>query len=293
MQTEIREAYITAGTIAGNARRLAASLTEQDTSFSNIAEQVETYIREQGAQPAFPVNISINSQAAHYTPLRQDTSTVAAEDVIKIDVGAHIDGYIADTAITINLNNNYEPLLTTATQALESAIQYCQPGITVQELSKQIHTTIHAAGYQPIRNLGGHSLERYVTHAGLFIPNIQTDTQQQLEEGMVVAIEPFATDGAGFVKEGKGGNIYLYEGGTVRGKMERQLLSTIKQNYGSLPFTSRWLPGSYNRMRLALSRLAQHNLVHHYPVLKEAGDGMVSQAEHTVLVEEKPVVITQ
>lgn len=293
MDEKIMNNYIKAGKIASKARDFARKIVREGKKYIEIAEDIENFISKEGGNPAFPVNISVNDIAAHYTPLRSDNSIVKEEDLIKIDIGVHIEGCIADTAISINLNNNYDKLIESSEEALNEILSVIKPGIEIGKIGNLIQKKINSYGFLPVRNLGGHTLEIYLQHAGIFIPNIATDNKTRLEEDMVFAIEPFSTNGSGFVKEGTGGNIYKYEGGNARGFHERKILNTIIQNYRTLPFTPRWLNISENQAKLILSRLTMQKILHHYPILRESGKGMVSQAEHTVIMKDNPIIITE
>ena len=89
-----------AGRIASRARDLGVTLVVPGARRRDVADRIEAFIRSQGAQPAFPTNLSRNDEAAHYTPSPEDTATFETRDLVKVDVGAHLDGAIAYTAAT-------------------------------------------------------------------------------------------------------------------------------------------------------------------------------------------------
>lgn len=291
MDEDIRDKYIEAGRITAKAREHARDIAEEGVALERIAEAAEDLIRDEGAQPAFPVNLSVNEEAAHYTPTEGDDRALQAGDILKIDLGAHIDGYIGDTAVTVDLGDHDE-LTRAARDALEAALEMAEAGTNVGEIGNTIQSTINEAGFRPIRNLGGHGLDQYVQHSGERIPNAATNTDTTLEPGNAYAIEPFATDGAGKVDDGGPGNIYKYEGGSVRDRTARKVLGQVKDRYQTLPFTSRWFDISKGRKKLAFRTLVQGGVVHSYDVLKEVDGGMVSQAEHTIVVLEDEVIVT-
>ncbi|MFB6159066.1 MAG: type II methionyl aminopeptidase [Candidatus Nanohalobium sp.] len=281
MEDEVKRRYIEAGEAVQKARKKAREVTEPGKNLKQIAEEVEAMIRNEGLEPAFPVNLSLNDAAAHYTPSRGEERKVESSDVVKIDIGAHSDGYIADTALTVNSDGDYGEMIEANREVLEKALEFIEPGVTVGELGTYIQNQVPEK-YSVVRNLTGHSLGKYSQHAGLSIPNISNADNTVLEEGDAVAIEPFLTTGAGKIKEGKKGNIYIHRNGNPRGKTGRKLLKRIKEFKG-LPFTSRWLDLDARR-KMALKKLVQSGAVKHYPVLRELDGGTVTQAEHTVLV---------
>ena len=281
MDNQVKQNYIEAGEVVQKARKKARKVAVEEANFKDIAEEIESLIREEGLEPAFPVNLSVNDEAAHYSPGNSEKRVLNASDVLKIDIGVHSEGYIADTALTVNPSGKHSEMIETNQEVLEAALEFIEPGKTVGELGTYIHNQVPGE-YSVVRNLTGHSLDKFTQHAGLSIPNIRNSDRTVFEEGDAVAIEPFLTTGSGKIKEGKKGNIYLHQGGNVRGRAGRKLLKKIK-NYNGLPFSSRWLDMS-GREKMALKKLVQGGAVKHYPVLKEVDGGVVSQAEHTVLV---------
>jgi len=271
-----------AGEILKKTKEEAIKLIKPGVKLIEVAEFVEKKIVELGALPAFPCNISINSDAAHFTPKKDDERVFHDGDIVKLDVGAHIDGYIADTAITVDLGDHSE-LVEASEEALSSALKAIHAGIDTAELGKIIEGVIKEFGYRPIVNLTGHGLQRWMCHAPPTIYNFSTQRGTILEEGAIIAIEPFVTDGIGKVVERNEVEIYSFASlRPVRMKQERELLEEVKQ-YKTLPFAKRWLSKASD---LIINRLVRSGVLRSYPVLTEAGKGVVSQAEHTVIVEE-------
>lgn len=294
MDEEVKEHYIEAGRIAREARELAVDMVEPGAEALAIAEETESFIREEGAQPAFPVNVSIDEVAAHFTPKIADDTTLEAGQVVNVDVGVHVDGYIGDTAATVDLSGDHTDLVDASADALAAALDMVRPGANVGEIGAAIEDVIESAGFKPVRNLSGHGLEQYTQHSGDNIPNVATDTGRTLERGQAVAIEPFASTGTGKVSEGGQGNIYKLERTRARGRTERKLLNEAKNKFRSLPFASRWFENvPAPRVEMTLAKLARGGNVHAYDVLREEDGALVSQTEHTVLVLDEPVVTTR
>jgi methionyl aminopeptidase len=267
-----------AARISAEARNRGARAVVPGALRRAVADEIESYIRSQGAEPAFPSNLSRNVEAAHYTPSPEDEVRFEEGDIVKVDVGAHLDGAIADTAVTVEVGSTHrqDRLLKAARDAVEAGIAEVRAGVAVDTLSKAIERAIHAGGFKPIENLTGHTIERYLLHAGKSIPNASGMSTDLLEEGEVVAIEPFATNGAGRIENGVFGNIVRFrsEPGAAVPEARRWF-----ERFRTLPFTLRWVaPGERPAFR-SVRRLLQS-----YPVFVEAGGGLVAQAEHTVLV---------
>ncbi len=288
------EEYRKAGKIAGQAREYAKTLIRPGAKLLDVAEKVEAKIVELGAQPAFPVNISMNQIAAHYTPVPND-ELVFSDQVVKVDIGAQIDGFIGDTACTIDLSGKYSDLVKASEQALTAAIEAVRQNRSIGEIGRAIQDVITGFGFAPIKNLGGHGLQQYVQHAAPSIPNYDTGNPKKLEKEQVIAIEPFATTGQGIVKDSSNAMIYAQvDMHPVRDNFARQALGEIAEFKG-MPFCTRWLAGKLpiNQLRFALSRLVQAGILREYPPLPEAAAGIVSQAEHTLYIGEEIEILTR
>jgi methionyl aminopeptidase len=278
-----------AGEILATVREEAVERIEPGASHLELAEWAENRIRELGGEPAFPLNISIDEEAAHATPSADDDATFG-EEMINIDIGVHVDGWLADSAITVDFSGNDE-LVEASAEALEAAIETVEPGVDTGLLGDVIGRTIEGYGYNPVVNLTGHGLGHWEQHTAPNIPNRKVTQGVELEVGDVVAIEPFATDGGGKVKEGSEEEIFALESeGSIRDRQAREALDQITEQFRTLPFATRWLDVS--RPEMALRRLKRQNLVHGYPVLKEQQGFYVSQKEHTVVVTEDGCEVT-
>jgi methionyl aminopeptidase len=289
LEGEQYEKHREAGEILAQVREETADRVEVGASHLAVAEYAEDRIQELGGKPAFPVNISIDEEAAHATPGPGDESTFG-EEMINLDIGVHIDGWLADTAITVDLSGN-DDLVEASEAALESAIERVEPGADTGEIGAAIEETITGYGYNPVVNLSGHGLGHWEQHTTPSIPNRAVTQGVTLEVGQVIAIEPFATDGSGKVGEGTDEEIFSLEReGSVRNRQARSVLSQITEEFRTLPFATRWLDEP--RAEMALRRLKSQGLVHGYPVLKEEEGRLVSQKEHTVIVTESGCEVT-
>jgi methionyl aminopeptidase len=289
LSSEQYEKHREAGAILAQVREETAERVEVGASHLEIAEWAEDRIRELGGKPAFPVNISIDEEAAHATPSADDAVTFS-EEMVNLDIGVHVDGWLADTAITVDLSGN--PDLAEAPEAaLEEALELVESGVETGDIGARIEEVIDGYGYNPVVNLTGHGLGRWEQHTPPNIPNRAVSQSATLEVGDVVAIEPFATDGSGKVGEGSDEEIYALEREqSVRNRDAREALDQITEEFRTLPFATRWL--DVDRPEMALRRLERQGIVHSYPVLKEDAGTLVSQKEHTVIVTEDGCEIT-
>ncbi|HEV8361698.1 MAG TPA: type II methionyl aminopeptidase [Candidatus Thermoplasmatota archaeon] len=276
-----------AGAIAAKARDHGATLIQEGKLLLEVAEEVEAMIVKEGAKPGFPVNLSIGTDAAHYTPNVNDPKRFAKGDLVKLDVGAHIDGHLGDTAVTIEVGTNrFERMIQASREACNNAVNQAKAGVKLTDIGGTIESTIRGHGFKPISNLTGHSIEVYELHAGVSVPNIPRG-HGQFEQDKVYAIEPFATDGAGHIKEGDNGNIWHFvQAKPVRNPHARKALEYLAAEHSELPFAERWLRNAVEDRWIpaAVRFLAQAGCISSYAVLREAGPGYVTQAEHTVII---------
>jgi len=283
------EKHREAGEILAQVREEATERVEVGTEYLALSEWVEDRIRELGGTPAFPLNISVDEEAAHGAAAPEDDRTIGAE-VVKLDIGVHIDGWLADTAVTVDLAGEPE-LVAAAEAALDAALDVVAAGVDVGEVGAAIEEAIEGYGYRPVVNLTGHGLGHWNQHVPPNIPNRAVSQGATLSAGDVVAIEPFATDGTGKVNDGSDEQIYALENErSVRNRQARQALEQITDEFETLPFAARWL--DVDRPAMTLRRLKQQDIVDGYPVLKEDDGCLVSQKEHTVIVTEEGCDVT-
>ena len=287
--------YITAGRILKETRDETKKSIIPGASLLETAEKIENTIRKKGGSVAFPANISINDIAAHYTPNENEKTVFGEKDVVKIDTGVHIEGYIADSAYTVCFDPDKKEMVSVIEKALEKALCLATPGRPVSEISEVIESEITSFGFKPVSNLTGHKLERYQLHTGFVIPNVRTGTKEILKENDVIAIEPFLTDGGGSIKEGRDVRIYMFEKQhPVRMTAARQVMSQSKEQFSGLPFALRWIKNPRGiLLNRAIRELVSVGAIYEYNVLKEILGGTVTQAEHTVIVKDKPVITTR
>lgn len=275
-----------AGAIAGEARELGAGMVDDGISLVKVAEETEALILKRGAGLAFPVNISINEVAAHFTPNSKDDLIFHIGDVVKIDVGAHVDGFIGDTAMTVEVRTkNWIGLIESSRRALRMACDMIGDGTPVNAIGGTVKRSINESGYRPVSNLNGHEMKRFNLHAGLSIPNIDDGTTTRIRNDMIIAVEPFSTNGQGHVSNGKAGNIYrIIRDRPLKDDKATQMFEAMKERFQGLPFCERWCEPINPDAAHTLKILLRHGVVSSYPILKEINGAVVSQAEHTLII---------
>jgi len=274
-----------AGKIASEALEYAKSLVKPGVKIVDVCDKVEEKIISLGGKMAFPVQVSLDDTAAHYCP-DEDDETVFDKQVVCIDVGVHIDGFIGDNALTVDLSKENEDLVKASREALDNAIKIIKPGVKIGEIGKAIQDTITSYGFSPVRNLSGHGLAEYGIHTKPSIPNYGNGDETELEEEDVIAIEPFASKGAGIIYESGNGTVFAMIGKKpVRNMITRQVLKEI-ESYEDLPFCKRWLTKKFGaaKVNFALRELTQLEMIKEYPPLVDRNHGLVSQAEHSLIV---------
>ena len=291
------EDYVKAGKIAGEVRENVRQKDWIGSTLAEICEYVESEIIKRGAKCAFPVNTSLNEVAAHYTAEPNDPKTVSDSDLVKIDLGAQINGYIADTAVTVNYDPQYDSLVQAAENALQAAMSMIKVGVKSKDVGRKIQNTIMDMGLKPIANLSGHSLDQYTIHAGKTVPNMWTIGSFSFSENEAFACEPFVTtkNALGFVRNGKIKNIFaLASRKMTKDDEANKLLEYIWNNFNMLPFALRWIVKEWEEKeaRRLLDFLVKKKVVKAYAILVEANGKTVAQAEHTFIPTETGVTVT-
>jgi len=286
LSDEVLENLRKAGRAAREARAYGAGLLREGLPILEGVERIEEFLRQRGCPPAFPTCLSVNHVAAHDTPTHKDERVLQRGDVVKIDLGAQIDGYLTDTAKTVEVGTrNWTEMIRATEAALAAAIEVVRPKLPTRLVGAAIERTIESFGFKPVANLTGHSIERFKVHAGKSVPNVADHGDDVLEEGDMIAIEPFATNGAGKVDGRKSGNIYrIMRVREVRPDSTQRFLKSLDQAFNRLPFAERWAYRLDRKAPAHLARLVRAGLVYTYPALYDIAQGIVAQSEHSMIV---------
>ncbi len=286
------EKFRLSGRILRETREEVKLFVKENMPIIDVCEKVEGLIRTKGGKPAFPCNVSINEIAAHYTSPPNDKSTIPENSVVKVDLGVQVDGYVTDTAFTACFNPECKTMASTAEYALKVALSNIRSDMMIGRIGGVIENAIKNRGFKPISNLTGHSVGRYLIHAGISIPNVsQPLTITKIRTGEIYALEPFVTqlDAIGRVDEGSQATIFRFvKARSLKNQYAQKLLKHIEVNFRTLPFAERWLIGVVpeEQHRAAFKELLTSKAVASYQVFVEVSKKPVAQAEHTVIVKE-------
>jgi methionyl aminopeptidase len=181
-------------------------------------------------------------------------------------------------------------MVDTAERALKAAIDSIRADASPGKIGGIIESTIRNRGFRPISNLTGHSVGRYLIHAGTSIPNVSQISLTKVKLGEVFAIEPFVTipEAGGAVEDSPQKTIFrLVKSKSARNSPAKQLLKFIEETFRTLPFAERWLKGVVPKETYAeaFKELLASKAVSGYPVFVEVTRKPVAQAEHTVIIE--------
>lgn len=294
METEIIKKYESAGAVWKSAIALSQKKCKEGKSLLELASEVEALVKENGASDAFPINLSINEEAAHFTPKYNDTYLLKESDVLKVDIGVEVDGYICDGAITINLDNKFAKQIEANELALNNAISVSDYGKPIEKIGATIEATLKEKGFNPVYNLGGHGLDKYNIHASPSVPNHSGGSSELLKE-QAIAIEPFSSSGKGKVSESQSVEIFSLKKTTgVRNTPAREILK-LCEKYNGLPFAERWLrkESKLNDLNFTfgLRELMKSGCLEMHSGLKES-KATITQVEKSLLIlEDKTIVL--
>ncbi|MHA1739379.1 MAG: type II methionyl aminopeptidase [Candidatus Heimdallarchaeota archaeon] len=289
--------YLQAGEISIKVKELLRKKVKVGVTALELCELGEAKIVELGGKWAFPLNVSINNVAAHYSSPPEDTLVIRTGDIVKIDVGVHVDGYVADTAFTVSFGQDHGDLIKASEEATKAAIDLIRPGITTDRIGDEIESIIRSYDFRPIKELSGHQLDQNLLHGPLTIPNISGTKGIKLEDGQAFAIETFATSGSGSIHSDES-RCFIYQlypmQIPLRLDSSKRARKVILANYREFPFTIRWIAKELTAptARLALKDLANKGQVKKHSVLSDIRGSFVSQSEHTVYLTGNSRVVT-
>jgi methionyl aminopeptidase len=297
MEAKPHPDFMKAGRVAARVLSFIEGEVKPGVKVIRICRLAEKKILEFGASGiAFPTNISIDNEAAHYTSPHNDTKVFPDKGLVKIDIGAHVNGHISDTAITVDLDGSFENYIGAARDALNAAIEVVVPDISLGDVGREIERAIKGYGLKPIHQLSGHQLKPWNLHAGKNVPNIGMKLTGKMRLGETFAIEPFATNGNGTIRSGSRAYIFSND---LRNKKKLddhtlRVRNIARKKFGSLPWASRWIQSKSGDIDVdsAIQKLQRTGAIHGYAVLYEGKDGIVSQFEHSIFVGENGAIVS-
>jgi methionyl aminopeptidase len=248
---------------------------------------------KEGAAPAFPAQTSRNYVTAHYCSPPGDEQVYEEGDCVKVDIGVHVDGWVADNACTVDLSEDgrWGDLIKASEEALNAAISMVGHGVAVADIGGKVEAAIQKRGFEPVRNLTGHGVSRWTVHCKPQIPSYR-EGNERLKEGMIIAIEPFASTGEGYIEERGKAEVFMLVRPPRNAKgLDKELLKAIT-SWNGLPIARRYFNDFDPKvLEDTLNKLARQGSMIRFPPLVEAKGVMTSQTEHTMIVGKDGVEI--
>lgn len=286
-------------------RHKAKSSIRPGMTMTEIANLIEDSIRSYASADhhlkagiGFPTGLSLNHVAAHYTPNAGDKVVLSYEDVMKVDIGVHVNGHIVDSAFTLTFDDKYDSLLNAVKDATNTGVKEAgidvrlnDIGAAVQEVMESYELELNGKTYpvKCIRNLNGHNIGDYIIHSGKTVPIVPNGDMTKMEEGETFAIETFGSTGNGIVlSQGECSHYAMNMGAEnmrVPSDRAKGLLSFINENFGTLPWCRRYLDRlGQEKYLVALNQLVRAGAVEDYPPLVDVKGSYTAQFEHTILL---------
>lgn len=300
--------YKLAAEIANKALQFVVAECKPGVKIVDLCEKGDSFIREQTGNiyknakkkiergVAFPTCVSVNSVVCHFSPLASDEATVSDNDMVKIDLGCHVDGFIAVVAHTQvvqqgAVTGRAGEILAAANTAAEVALRLIRPGRKNREVSEALQKIAAAYDCKVVEGVLTHQIKQFVIDANkvvLSVTNPETRVDDaEFEENEVYAVDIVMSSGEGKPKllDEKQTTIYkraVDKNYHLKMKTSRFIFSEINQKFSIMPFTARSL--EEKRARLGLVECVNHDLLQPYPVLHEKPGDYVAHVKFTVLL---------
>ena len=291
-------------------RKYAQTIIKPGIKLIDMVQKIENMLRFITNQnltecgQAFPTGCSLNNVAAHYTPNKGDETVLQYDDVMKLDFGTQMNGYIIDCAFTVAFNPIYDNLLKASKEATTEGIKQAGIDVRLGELGGIIGEILNSYEVEikgkthkikEIKDLCGHTMERFKIHGGKSVPLYRDDSSEtsnvKMEEGELYAIETFATTGSGHVHEKHPWSHYMkspdaFNNVKIKASQPKALFKYINEHFSTMAFCPRWLEESgYTGIDKSLKYLWERNLVEPYPPLADIEGCYTSQFEHSFMLK--------
>ncbi|KAL9242589.1 hypothetical protein vseg_016575 [Gypsophila vaccaria] len=306
--SEVVTKYKTAAEILNKALNLVVSECKPKAKIVDLCEKGDAFIREQTGSMyknakkkiergvAFPTCISVNNVVCHYSPLASDESVIEEGDVVKVDMGCHIDGFIATAAHTHVVQDGpvtgrKADVIAATNAAAEVALRLVRPGKKNKDVTEAIQKVAAAYDCKIVEGVLSHQLKQFVIDGNKVVLSVSSPEMRvddaEFEENEVYAVDILASTGDGKPRmlDEKQTTVYkraVDKNYHLKMKTSRFIFSEINQKFPILPFTARAL--EEKRARLGLVECVNHELLQPYPVLHEKPGDFVAHIKFTVLL---------
>ncbi|KAK9699148.1 hypothetical protein RND81_08G155800 [Saponaria officinalis] len=300
--------YKSAAEILNKALHLVVSECKPKAKIVELCEKGDAYIIEQTGNTyknvkkkiergvAFPTCISVNNVVGHHSPLASDESVLEEGDVVKVDMGCHIDGFIATVAHTHVIQEGpvtgrKADVIAATNTAAEVALRLVRPGKKNKDVTDAIQKVAAAYDCKIVEGVLSHQLKQFVIDGNKVVLSVSSPEMRvddaEFEENEVYAIDILASTGDGKPKmlDEKQTTIYkraVDKNYHLKMKASRFIFSEINQKFPIMPFSARAL--EEKRARLGLLECVNHDLLQPYPVLHEKPGDYVAHIKFTVLL---------
>ncbi|KAM8710432.1 hypothetical protein ACLKA7_017105 [Drosophila subpalustris] len=282
-----------------------ASVREICTKSDNLLteETSKVYKKEKDLKKgiAFPTCLSVNNCVCHFSPAKNDADyTLKAGDVVKIDLGAHIDGFIAVAAHTIvvdaaagqKISGRQADVILAAYWAAQAALRLLKSGSSNYLITDAVQQISESFKCKPIEGMLSHELKQFKIDGEKTIIQNPSEAQRKehekcnFETHEVYAIDVIVSTGEGVGRE-KDTKVSIYkksdENYMLKLKASRALLAEVKTKYGNMPFNIRSFEEE-TKARMGVVECVSHKMIEPFQVLYEKPSELVAQFKHTVLL---------
>ncbi len=268
---------------------------------NNIEKWINEYSRMEigsydykNSSIAFPIGLSLNNVAAHFSPFSYDNDIYTVNDILKIDYGVQIEGIMVDAAFSITENVELKRLKEISEEATNGAIKSAGVEAVLGDLGCEIEEIITANEIEikgkiyPVttcKDLCGHQILPFMIHGKKAVPNIKVDYNIRMKEGEVYAIETFPTTGSGHLRKGNNNSHLMVNYSNAKKNKNLKNTQTYKriiEKRNTLPWHLDWLCGDLKISLNDLQTLINNNIVSEYPPLLDKKGSYIAQTEHTI-----------
>jgi methionyl aminopeptidase len=312
--TDIISSLQLSSSIHKKVRRELQSYLKPDITLLSIAQIIESKTIELSNQSksinkgiGFPASLALNDCAAHFHPNSNDNVKFTKDDIIKIDFGTEVNGWITDSAFTVYFDDKFDNLAKAVKEATYTGIKNAgidvdigDWAIKIQEVMESYEIELNGKIYpiKTIKNLYGHNIIKGIIHGGMFLPTTNMKStlppNYRFKEG-VYAIETFGSTGDAEVIESGESTLYMANSSKLElSKYESELSKKIKHAFKTLPFTNRYIEiFNINNYKKELNILTNNNVINTFRPLYVNKGAYTAQYEHTIYIgENKKIVLS-
>ncbi|XP_068142705.1 proliferation-associated protein 2G4 [Drosophila tropicalis] len=302
--------YKLAGEIVNKILKSLIDLCVVDASVRDICSKGDQLLTEETGKVykkekdlkkgiAFPTCLSVNNCVCHFSPAKNDADyLLKSGDVVKIDLGAHIDGFIAVAAHTIVVGKNDKitgrqaDVILAAYWAVQAALRLLKSGANNYSITDAVQQISESYKCKPIEGMLSHELKQFKIDGEKTIIQNPSEAQRKehekctFETHEVYAIDVIVSSGEGVGRE-KDTKVSIYkksdENYMLKLKASRALLAEVKTKYGNMPFNIRSFEEE-TKARMGVVECVSHKMIEPFQVLYEKPSEVVAQFKHTVLL---------